>query len=874
MTGAGKLGNHPKERQTAGPPVDSLAMILAAFKRVLTGSVLLAATLPAVGQATTPPPAPAPLVVSESGGRVLLNWANNSTAETGFRVTRQPAFEEGAFSVPADTTQVFDYPGRGTFVYTVVAFNPAGDSPAVVSSSVRIRNGEPGSHGIVTSTSTSGEFLAAPRNLRLTVDGLNVRLQWQDRSSNETFFEIRRETLANGVWQNAVNFQAAANITAYSDAAGEGQYRYRVRSGNSTTYSVYTAWVICLVTGGTQSPPATSPAAPSNLAVADIGSGRAMVSWTDNSTDETGFVVERDPPFSGGAMTLAANSTALTDQCGNGTFSYRVKAINDVGSSAYAGWLAVNVTSGGSGPTGPTPSSSSPPVVGTIGDDGWTVITPSSDTRTIYVSSSVGNDANNGASESSPKRSIAAGVAVLRSGYPDQLLLKRGDTWTESLGHWVKSGRSPSEPMVISAYGSGTDRPLLRTGLNSGLERCGGGGSPMQIDHLALIGLSFFPDAYDGNNGTPHGLFWLGAGSHILIEDCRYEGYFNGVTVQQDNGRVSAVAVRRCVIVDNYGNQGHAQGIFTTGVDGLAIEENVLDHNGWKTGVSEPDIFKHNIYITVYNTGVSVTGNILTRASSHGLQLRCGGRAEGNVFVRNPLAMFVGTGEGFQSVVRNNVIQEATDIDSANPRGFGIETLDTYDSLIEDNVIAHSRVAHNFGYAFAASTSPESAAATSRYRAVFKNNIVFDWAGTGFYITASDLSVYDDIEFLQNRVCGLAGGYLAVYTPSAVDLQRFTFSGNTYWSGASASQWFYRNASTQSFPTWAGSLVESGSSATQSTFPDPQRTTGTYQGTLGGPATFEGFIEQARRQSHAAWRNEYTAAAVNAYIRAGFNVTP
>lgn len=61
------------------------------------------------------------------------------------------------------------------------------------------------------------------------------------------------------------------------------------------------------------------------------------------------------------------------------------------------------------------------------GSSGWTVFVPSSDTRTIYVSSSTGNDSNNGLSESTPKRTIAAGKSLLRNGYPDWLLLKCGD---------------------------------------------------------------------------------------------------------------------------------------------------------------------------------------------------------------------------------------------------------------------------------------------------------------------------------------------------------------------------------------------------------------------------------------------------------------
>src|SRR6266478_762988 len=96
--------------------------------------------------------------------------------------------------------------------------------------------------------------------------------------------------------------------------------------------------------------------------------------------------------------------------------------------------------------------------------NGWTVFTPSSGTRTIYISNSSGNDSNSGLSQSTPVKTIAKGVSLLRDGYPDWLLLKKGDAWTnEVLGNPIAvSGRSAAEPMLISSYGSGA-RPLLKT---------------------------------------------------------------------------------------------------------------------------------------------------------------------------------------------------------------------------------------------------------------------------------------------------------------------------------------------------------------------------------------------------------------------------
>src|SRR5437870_5259348 len=96
-----------------------------------------------------------------------------------------------------------------------------------------------------------------------------------------------------------------------------------------------------------------------------------------------------------------------------------------------------------------------------IDSDGWTLNTPSSDTQVVYVSATGGNDANSGLSTQAPVKTLAKGISLLRDGKPDWLLLKKGDTWNAGLGSWSKSGRSTSEPMLISSYGTGP-RPLLK----------------------------------------------------------------------------------------------------------------------------------------------------------------------------------------------------------------------------------------------------------------------------------------------------------------------------------------------------------------------------------------------------------------------------
>jgi hypothetical protein len=88
-------------------------------------------------------------------------------------------------------------------------------------------------------------------------------------------------------------------------------------------------------------------------------------------------------------------------------------------------------------------------------------LTPASDSRIIYVSSKGSDDAN-GLSPSTAVKTLAKGQSLLRNDSADQLLLKRGDTFRDTLGQWTKSGRSANEPILIGTYGTG-DRPVLKT---------------------------------------------------------------------------------------------------------------------------------------------------------------------------------------------------------------------------------------------------------------------------------------------------------------------------------------------------------------------------------------------------------------------------
>ncbi len=351
---------------------------------------------------------------------------------------------------------------------------------------------------------------------------------------------------------------------------------------------------------------------------------------------------------------------------------------------------------------------------------GFTTFTKSADTRVVYVSSSEGDDRNDGLSPQTPVRSINRGESLVRDGYPDWLLFKAGDVFEGGLGGWGKSGRSETERMLVGVYGQGP-RPLFRTGGDSLISSAGG-----HRAHVAFVGLHGYPNHrdpnspdYDPNVGNPTGIrFQGGTIRDILIEDCKLELYKDNIVFQgwdTDPKLVTDIKIRRNIIVNSYSANSHSQGIFVTHVDGLLIEENTFDHNGWnlKVADADPTKFNHNMYVQNTSLNITVRGNISARAASHGSQVRPGGTVEGNLFVRNSLAFFVTRAD---SVVRGNLVLEGKDISDELPRGAGISTHQLTNVWIEDNIISTKIGGMNY---------PGLRAGGNAIR--YHNNVVYDW---------------------------------------------------------------------------------------------------------------------------------------------------
>ncbi len=86
--------------------------------------------------------------------------------------------------------------------------------------------------------------------------------------------------------------------------------------------------------------PATLPNAPSNLSASALSSSQITLTWSDNSSNETGFSLERSADginWSQFAM-VGSNIVSYTDTglAASTTYNYRVNAYNSAGNSSYS----------------------------------------------------------------------------------------------------------------------------------------------------------------------------------------------------------------------------------------------------------------------------------------------------------------------------------------------------------------------------------------------------------------------------------------------------------------------------------------------------------------------------------------------------------
>ena len=289
----------------------------------LTGSV----TVPEGFVAT-----PAGLAVAATPSHVSLSWTDRSDNETGFVVERST---DGGSSWQISTTLVAGSNGYTdvsieagiTYAYRVYALGAAGRSEY---------------SNTVTITPVSApptELVAAARS------SSRIDLAWSD-VSGESGYRIERSSDGLSGWESVGT--SVSDVTTFSDTSlpPGGTFFYRIRSigaaADSDPSNIAWATTTAVVT--------TPPAAPSGVTALFVSKNKVRVGWTDNSSDETGFVLERsaDGVTWAHLATLGADVTGYTEVVRHGqSYHYRVAAYNGAGQSQFAAAASSRPARGG-----------------------------------------------------------------------------------------------------------------------------------------------------------------------------------------------------------------------------------------------------------------------------------------------------------------------------------------------------------------------------------------------------------------------------------------------------------------------------------------------------------------------------------------------
>jgi len=215
-------------------------------------------------------------------------------------------------------------PGNGTWRLRV-ADNAGGDEGQLLGWSLEI-------------CTTPLTLPAAPSTLTSrTASSTQIALTWEDNSTNETGFKIERCQNA-GCTNYAQVATVGANVHSYTNGSllANTAYRYRVRAYNGAGNTGYTN-----VTTAT-----TGPLAPTTLQGTVVSGSQINLAWTDNSTNELGFKVER---CAGSGCTnflhigtVAANTTTYQSMglAPGTTYRFRVRGYNNNGNSSYSNIVA------------------------------------------------------------------------------------------------------------------------------------------------------------------------------------------------------------------------------------------------------------------------------------------------------------------------------------------------------------------------------------------------------------------------------------------------------------------------------------------------------------------------------------------------------
>ena len=297
-----------------------------------------------------PPAAPTGLTAAQaSSTSVSLAWTDASTDEDRFVAEYREAGTTAAWTAfgtnaaaGAESITVTGLVSGRSYEFRVFAENGNGRSSPSGAASV-----------------ASGAAPAAPSGVTATAQGSTTALvAWSDNSSDETGFEIEYRA-GSGPWQMAARTTASVTRTAVAGLEPATAYEFRVSATNGNGSSAAAAAPVLTM----------PPAAPTALTATRTGPTGVTLTWTDNSTDETSFVIEYKTLNAAawsafGEAAADATSTAVTGLATGTSYAFRVFAKHSAnGLSTPSHTVSVGALGAPAPPTGLTAAATASTVV-------------------------------------------------------------------------------------------------------------------------------------------------------------------------------------------------------------------------------------------------------------------------------------------------------------------------------------------------------------------------------------------------------------------------------------------------------------------------------------------------------------------------------
>ncbi|MEI6035137.1 MAG: immunoglobulin domain-containing protein, partial [Verrucomicrobiae bacterium] len=162
-----------------------------------------------------------------------------------------------------------------------------------------------------------------------------MRVQWTDNSTIELGYRVERSANGSSGWAAVASTGENAVECTDTGLTASTTYYYRVvgfsANGDGAASASASATALALP---------QPPAAPSALVAVATGTTTVALGWADNSSNETGFRIQRSTDNSTWSALLspAANATSAEDTSAsrNSTYFYRACATNDGGNSSWS----------------------------------------------------------------------------------------------------------------------------------------------------------------------------------------------------------------------------------------------------------------------------------------------------------------------------------------------------------------------------------------------------------------------------------------------------------------------------------------------------------------------------------------------------------